>query len=98
MPLAMTTKRATRKRVPWPGLFYWLSGPVGITVDAPCTMRAHVALSPAGDCVPHLPWDLAVLRYHDRGRPVKQSRLTPVTRVNASSPAPKGGGVYGVSS
>jgi YVTN family beta-propeller protein len=31
------------------------------SLDAPCAMEAHVALSPAGDCVLHLPWELAVL-------------------------------------
>src|SRR2546423_14800994 len=60
VPRAATTKRATRKRVPWPGVFFWFSGPVGIPLDGPCAMGAHVALSPAGDCVSHLPWELAI--------------------------------------
>src|ERR671932_1111714 len=54
VPPAATTKRAAPARcvlaAQWPSWDH---------CDAPCAMGAHVALSPAGDCVPHLPWERA---------------------------------------
>src|SRR5437588_12861890 len=62
MPLAWTTTRSPHAGSPSdPDCSCSSVVQLGSLDALSRAMRAHVALSPAGDCVPHLPWKLAVL-------------------------------------